>query len=106
MCFPLKSVLSRDKICYGKQKLSEVLNSICKLITSALNVSTDNIVLTPPPNSTDNCCQKASDLDMLAEAIKEKLLFQQSQKRLSFLPFHQVAKVSGKPVSILIYQCS
>ena len=53
-------------------KVKETLNSSSEL-TSALNVSPD-ISLTLPPSSTDNSCQKASDLDMLAEGIKEKLL--------------------------------
>ena len=43
------------------------------MVASALNVSTDDILLTPPPRSNDNCCQMASDLDMFAEVIKEKL---------------------------------
>ena len=67
----MKSFLNRGKISYGKQKLNEGLNSISKSIASAINVSTDDMLLTPLPTSTDNCCQKASDLDILAEAIKD-----------------------------------
>ena len=67
----MKSFLNRDKISYGKQKLNEGLNSISKSIASAINVSTDDILLTSLPTSTENCCQKASDLDILAEAIKD-----------------------------------
>ena len=80
MCSPLKSVSNRDKISYGKQKFSEVLNSSSELIASASNVSTNDILLTPTPSCTDNCSQKASDPDTLAKAIKEKLLSTISEK--------------------------
>ena len=42
VCSSLKSVLNHDKISYGKQKLSEVLNNSSELTASALNVSTDD----------------------------------------------------------------
>ena len=87
MSSPLKSILSRDKSSYEKQKLNEVLNSISKLIASVLNVSTDDILLTSLPSSTDNCCQKENDLDMLAEAIKEKLLISAKSKKVNILTF-------------------
>ena len=55
------------------------------MVASALNVSTDDILLTPPPRSNDNCCQMASDLDMFAEVIKEKLSMSTKSESLKLL---------------------
>ena len=52
MKFQVKNLeLSCDKISHGKRKLGENLNSSTKLIPSGLNVSTDDILLTPLPSS-------------------------------------------------------
>ena len=61
------------------------MNSSSELIALALNVSIDDILLTPPPSSTDNFCQKVSDLHTLAEAIKEKLLMSKKSRRVKLL---------------------
>ena len=58
VCSSFKSVLNCDKISYGKRKLSEVLDSSSELTGSALNVSTEDILLAPLPTQLAFTCSK------------------------------------------------
>ena len=57
------------------------------MIASVLNISTDDILLTPPPSSTDSCCPKARNQDMPAEAMEEKLLMSTKSEKVKVLTF-------------------
>ena len=60
-CSPLRSVSQRDKISYGKRKVSQVYAASAELIADVLDVSTEDITLNKSVNNAE-CCQKATNL--------------------------------------------
>ena len=76
-----KPVSSQYKVAYGKRKLGQVLNSSSKMIASALDLSVDKLTGCAPSKMIRECCQKASDINMLTEAIKEKLTTANNKKK-------------------------
>ena len=77
---PMKPVANQYKVAYGKRKLDQVLNSSSKMIASGLDLSVDELAGCAPGKMISECCQKASDIDMLTEAIKEKLKMEATKK--------------------------
>ena len=69
-CSPLKSVSQRDKINYGKTKVSQVHGASAEMIADILDVSTDDITLNKSVSNAE-CCQKATDFDSLMKYVKE-----------------------------------
>ena len=78
--FPMKPVSNQYKVAYWKRKLDQVLNSNSELIPSALDLSVDELARCASSKMTQECCQKSYDLDMLTEAIKEKLKLANKEK--------------------------
>ena len=60
-CSPLRSVSQRDKISYGKRKVSQVYAASAELIADVLDVSKDDLTLNKLVNNAE-CCQKATNL--------------------------------------------
>ena len=70
---PMKPVSNQYKVAYEKRKLDQVLNSTSQLIASALDLSVDELTGCALSKMTQECRQKACNLNMLTEAIKERL---------------------------------
>ena len=86
MCSPLKSVSNHYKISYEKQKLRvKFWPLVLNIYSFSLKCITDDILLTPLPSNTDNCSQEASDIDTLAEAIRENLLMSTKSEKVKLL---------------------
>ena len=80
---PLKSVSMRDRVGYGKRKLNEAYNASKDMISTSLNVSSNDISFNSSINN--ECCDKSSDLDRLCELIKEKLIISNRTEKLKLL---------------------
>ena len=80
---PLKSVSMRDRVGYGKLKLNEAYNASKDMISTSLNVSSNDISFDSSINN--ECCDKSSDLDRLCELIKEKLIISNRTEKLKLL---------------------
>ena len=84
MCFPLRSVSQRDKISYGKRKVSQVYAASAAFIADVLDVSTDDITLNKSVNNAEYC-QKATDFNRLMESVKEIISISSRQEKIKLL---------------------
>ena len=84
MCFPLRSVSQRDKISYGKRKVSQVYAASAAFIADVLDVSTDDITLNKSVNNAEYC-QKATDFNRLMESVKEIFSISSRQEKIKLL---------------------
>ena len=88
---PMKPVSNEYKVAYGKRKLGQVLNSSSEMIASALDLSVDELTGRAPSKMIRECCQKASDLDMLTEAIKEELKIANNKEKVKLVTIRPVS---------------
>ena len=83
-CSPLRSVSQRDKISYGKRKVSQVYAASAAFIADVLDVSTDDITLNKSVNNAEYC-QKATDFNRLMESVKEIFSISSRQEKIKLL---------------------
>ena len=88
---PMKPVSNEYKVAYGKRKLGQILNSSSEMIASTLDLSVDELTGCALSKMIRECCQKASDLDMLTEAIKEKLKIANNKEKVKLLTITPVS---------------
>ena len=67
------------------------MNSSSELVASALDLLGDKLTGCASIKMTQECCQKVSDLDMLTEAIKEKLKITNNKEKLKLLTITPVS---------------
>ena len=67
-CSPLKTVRARDKLVYGKRKISQVQQIVTGKVSKVLNIPITDLQKKTMPT----CTSTSSDLDTLIKLLKEK----------------------------------
>ena len=72
-CSPVKYISKKDRVSYGKGKLSQVATATQQQIADILEISLEQILTEASTEKTNICCKNKDDMDSLMLAIKEKL---------------------------------
>ena len=84
-CSPVKCISKKDRVSYGKRKLSQVATTTQQQIADVLEISPEQILTEASTEKTNICCKNKNDMDSPTLAIKEKLHISSNTKKIELL---------------------